>query len=69
MAIEYRALSDEEIEVAVMKRIEADEPFWPDELAQDIGADPFDVIRVCEGLVAKGLIKGLDPEEVPRRHE
>ena len=49
----------EEIKRIILKHIEKHDSFWPDELADDLNLDPFDVIEACEKLVHEERLKVL----------
>ncbi len=66
---EFDEMSKEEIKEIILKHVEENGAFWPDELADDLNLDPVDVIEVCEELRQEGRLKALDPDEVPRKYD
>ncbi len=66
---EFAEFSKEDLKRSMLERVHEDGPLWPDELADELNADPFDVIEACEELVEEGRLRPLDPEEVPRKDD
>ncbi len=66
---ELDEMPKEELKEVILKHVQEHGAFWPDELADELNLDPFDVIDACEELVNEGRLKPLNPEEVPRADE